>query len=212
MMKITRKAMSIFAMLFLLTTGSLHAQESDPAREAEHNALRALLAEVTQAINNKNIDQLGRYFANEFVFTAVDQTVLSDTASMKEYYRRMLESDDSPVTSFQVAPAAAVLTRFLDANTGYCYGTSKDTYTLRSNGKSVAMHSNWTALVVKDNGQWKIKAVHTGANFMDNPLIDSLKMLALRNQVIAAVIGILLGLGAGVLLGRRSVKSKRNNE
>ena len=210
-MKITGKAASILAMLLLLTTGSLRAQESDPALEAEHNALRALLAEVTQAINNKNIDQLGKYFANEFVFTAVDQTVLTDSAAMKEYYRRMLEADDSPVTSFQMAPEAAVQTRFLDANTGYCYGTSNATYTLRSNGKSVTMHSYWTALVVKEYDQWRIKAVHTGANFMDNPLIDSLKMLAVRNQLIAAGIGILLGLGAGALLGRRLGKSKRNN-
>jgi ketosteroid isomerase-like protein len=211
MVKMITRTASILGILLLVAAGTLCAQEADPAQEAEHNALRALTAEVTQAINNQNIDQLGKYLAEEFVFTAVDQTVLTDVASIKAYYDRMIEADDSPVTSFQIAPAAAVLTRFLDADTGYCYGTSEDTYILRSNGQKVSLPSRWTALVVKENGQWKIKAVHSGVNFMDNPVIDGLKMLARRNQLIAALIGILLGLGVGVLAGRKSAKGKGNN-
>ena len=211
MVKMIGKTTSILAMLLLWTAGGLRAQEIDPAQEAEHNALRALRAEVTQAINNQDISKLGEHLAEEFVFTAVDQTVLTDVASIKKYYDRMLKADDSPVTSLQMAPAAEVLTRFLDADTGYCYGASKDTYTVRGNGRTVVMPSRWTALVVKENGRWKIKAVHTGVNFMDNPVIDSLKMLAWRNQLIAAAIGILLGLVVGVLLGRKRGKDKGNN-
>lgn len=211
MVKIMGKPTNILVLFLLLTAGSLGAQETDPAQEAEHDALRALTAEVTQAINSQNIDHLGKYLAEEFVFTAVDQTVLTDVESIKQYYDGMLNADDSLVSSLQIAPEADILTRFLDVNTGYCYGTSEDTYTVRSSGQRVTMPSRWTALVVKENGQWKIKTVHAGANFMDNPVIDSLRLLAWRNQLIAAVIGILLGLGVGVLVGRRYGKSKGNN-
>ncbi len=212
MVKMMGKTTNLLVVLLALTAGSLRAQEIDPAQEAEHDALRALTAEVTQAINNQNINQLGKYLAEEFVFTAVDQTVLTDLASIEKYYDRMLNADDSLVSTLQIAPEAEILTRFLDANTGYCYGTSEDTYTVRSNGRTITMPSRWTALVVKENDRWKIKTVHTGANFMDNPVIDGIRMLAWRNQLIAAAIGILLGLVVGVFVGRKRGKSKGSNE
>ncbi|MEJ2111621.1 MAG: nuclear transport factor 2 family protein [Acidobacteriota bacterium] len=211
MMKAIGNATCILIMVLLITAGSLCAQEIDPVQEAEHDALRRLRAEVTQAINDQNFDQLGNYLAEEFVFTAVDQTVLTDLASMKEFYDRMLKGDDSLVSSLQIEPEAEILTRFIDANTGYCYGTSSDTYTVRSNDRTITIPSRWTALVVKENGQWKIKAVHAGVNFIDNPLIDRLKMLTWRNLSIAALIGILLGLGIGFLVGRNYGKRKINN-
>ena len=58
-------------------------------------------------------------------------------------------------------------------------------------------------VVVKEDGQWKIKAVHAGANFMDNPVLDGMKALMWRNQLLAAAIGALLGLGGGVLLAKK---------
>jgi len=211
MMKTKGRTTIILVILLLLTMGNLSAQETVPAQEADHEALRTIKDEITLAINNQDIDQLRKYFTEDFVFTTVDQTVLTDLASMKDYYDLMLKADDSLVSSLQMAPEAEIQTVFLDENTGYCYGVSEDTYAVRSSGQSVSMNSRWTALVVKESGQWKIKAVHVGVNFIDNPLIDSLKSLAWRNSLIAVVIGILLGLVTGVIVSRKLGKSKKAN-
>lgn len=201
----------ILGMLLLFTAGGLMAEEVVFDQEAEHEALRTLKAEVAQALEDQDVDQLRKYFAEEFAFTTVDQSVLTDLTSMKEYYERMLKAEDSLVTSIRMLPEAEIQTVFLDENTGYCYGTSEDTYTLRSTGQSVDMNSRWTALVVKEGGQWKIKTVHTGVNFIDNPLVDKLKSLAWRNSVIAVVIGIVLGFVIGWILRRKSGKSVKTD-
>ena len=188
----------------LLTAGSLTAQETAASREADHTALRALMADVTQAINDQDIDKMASCFTKEFVFTTVDQSVLTDTASLKEYYDRMLRQKDSPITDYAVVPKADVLTVFFDENVGYCYGTSDDIYTLRRNGREVPMTCHWTATVVKENGTWKMAAAHAGVDVLNNPVLDSVTMSLWLNRLIAAGIGIILGLGVGFLVARRT--------
>ena len=73
-------------------------------------------------------------------------------------------------------PKADILTRFIDANTGVCYGSSKDTYTMKS-GKVVEMNVRWSATVVKENGEWKVAIAHVGTDFLSNPVLDGVEKL-----------------------------------
>ena len=84
MRTIVRTARGILILL-LLAAGCLNAQGADPTREADHEALRALTANVTEAINKQDMDALEPYMAKDFVFTTIDQTVLTDVASIKAY-------------------------------------------------------------------------------------------------------------------------------
>jgi ketosteroid isomerase-like protein len=152
----------------------VRAQEAAPAtaeREADHTALRVLLVEATKAFNSQDLEALFSYFTKEFVFTAVDQTALTDVATAKSYYERMLHRPDSKVTSVTVEPSADILTRFTGERSGYCYGKTRDTYTVRSSGRKIVVDGRWTAVVVKEGDVWKVAALHTGVNFIDNPVI-----------------------------------------
>lgn len=188
-----KKMLVSLAAAALVLTFSGAARAVDPAplpdREADHAALRVLLAEAAKAFNSQDLEKLFSFFAKEFVFTTVDQTVITDLAAAKQHYDRMLRQPDSKITSVTVEPSADVLTRFTGEASGYCYGKTRDTYTVRSTGRKVTTDGRWTAVVVKEDGRWKVAAIHTGVSFIDNPVVAYQSLSVFRKA--------LLGLGIG---------------
>lgn len=177
-------------LLMLLPVGrAIAADGASDGRGEDHAALRALLTRVTQAVNDQNVDALTACFTKKFVFTTVDQSVLTDTLSIRNYYDKMIHVKNSPVTGYKVSPEADVLTVFIDGNTGYCYGTSDDAYTLRKGGRTVHMQCRWTATVVKEDGEWKMATVHTGVNVMDNTVLRVRTLSWWRKCLLAIGIG-----------------------
>jgi ketosteroid isomerase-like protein len=180
---------------------------ADDNREADHVALRALRDKVATAISKQDIKGLAFCFAKDFAFTAVNQTVLTNEAQMQEFFDRMFRSSDALVTSLKTEPKADILTRFLDANTGVCYGSSIDTYTMKS-GQVVEMNVRWSATVVKENGEWKVALAHAGTDFLNNPVLDGAKAVVKKIGVGAGLGGLLAGGVFGVMIGRcRKAKS-----
>ena len=112
-MKKTGGVGTAIVVTVLFAIGQATAQDVSAAREADHVALRTLMTNVTEAINNQDVDRLLTYFAKDFAFTAVNQTVLTNAASIKEFYGRMLTGVNSPVTSMKLNPTADVLTRLV---------------------------------------------------------------------------------------------------
>jgi hypothetical protein len=140
--------------------------------------------------------------AGEFVLTGVDQTIVISKAELKEYFSRMFETPDSLLTSIKIQPTASILTRFLSDNVGICYGTSTDTYTLKKGGDAV-MNSKWTATLIKENGEWRIAAVHAGADILNNPILNKSISLGYTFAAIGAVGGFALGLLLMIIVRRR---------
>jgi hypothetical protein len=155
----------------LLILSQVHSSEASGDREADHQALRELLVRATSAINTRDMDTLVTCLAEPFVFTLADQTVITNRAGLRAYYDRILDDPKTIVTKLATAPEADILTRFVAENTGYCYGRGVDTYTLK-NGHVVRIGNRWTGVVLKEDGAWKVCAVHVGVNFMDNPVLD----------------------------------------
>ena len=129
------------------------------------------------------------------------QTVLTNETQVQEFFDRMFRSSTALVSSLKTEPEADIPTRFLDANTGVCYGRSKDTYTMKS-GQVVEMKVRWSATVVKEGGEWKVALAHVGADFLDNPVLEGVKGFAKKLGLGACVGGLLVGLVAGWLMGR----------
>lgn len=198
------RASAVTLAILLCAGGSVTASGADESREADHVALRALRDRVTTAINKQDIKGLAPCFAKEFAFTAVTQTVLTNEAQVQEFFDRMFRSSDAPLASLKTEAKADILTRFVDANTGVCYGSSRDTYTLKS-GKVVVMNARWSATVVKENGEWKVALAHVGTDFLDNPVLEGVKRFA-RNLGLGAGVG---GLVVGLVIGRLIGRSKR---
>jgi len=200
-MKLNIKVLSL-ALVFVSSIGSsIVAFAADDNREADHVALRALRDKVATAIDKQDITALASCFAKAFAFTTVNQTVVTNEAQMQEFFDRMFRSSDALVTSMKTEPTADIPTRFLDTNTGVCYGSSKDTYTMKS-GQVVEMNIRWSATVVKENGEWKIAVAHIGTDFLNNPVLDGVKAFVKKIGFGAGLGGLLVGGLLGVMIGR----------
>lgn len=183
----------VFASLVGLAA---RADAAGDNREADHTALRALRTKAVEAINSQDSRALAACCTKEFAFTAIDQTLVTNEAQFNALFDRMFRAKDAPIASLKTEPEAEILTRFIDANTGICYGTTKDTYTMKD-GRIVVMNARWTATVTKEDGEWKVAAAHVGTDFLNNPVltlaVSFWKKLALGAGVISLVVGILLG-------------------
>lgn len=199
-MKMNRFAFLSLASLALhLGATSLLAVDD---READHVALRQLRDKVVTGINNLDSKVLAPCFAKDFAFTTVNQTVITNQAQFQNFFDHMFHSKDSLVTAMHTEPKADILTRFTDQNTGICYGSSVDTYTLRT-GESVTMNLRWTATVVKEDGQWKVAMAQAGTDFLDNPVLTRLGSFWKTVAISGAIGGLVLGAVLGVTMARR---------
>lgn len=194
-----KKNLVAAALIALLALSHLYAQDEEGARKADHEALRALRDRVTTALNTRDVPALRACFAEKFVFTAVDQTVLTSEQDVKNFLDKMFEGPAAIVSDMACQIEPDVLTRFIDVNTGYCYGGNKETYTMKG-GRVVTMQTRWSATVVRENGEWKVAAAHAGANFMDNPVLDQLKAVSARVLAMGLAVGLIAGVIIAVLV------------
>jgi uncharacterized protein (TIGR02246 family) len=198
----TTKVLPLLVLSFsFLTAGVLNIRAAESNREADHAALRQLRDKVASAINAADSNSLVSCFAKDFAFTTVNQTVLTNQAQFQEFFNQTFHSKDALVTGMKTEPTADILTRFIDENTGVCYGSTTDTYTLKSGG-DVTMHNRWSATVVKENGQWKVALAHVGTDFLNNPVLDRAASFAKKLAVGIGICGLVLGFVLGRLTGR----------
>jgi len=177
---------------------SLAALAAPTMQEQEHEQLRLLLKQVKTAVNEDNIDALIPLLDENFAITMVNQTLITNVAGLKEYFYKIFKAPDAPVKSVHIEPEADVLTQRIDSNTGIDYGHSTDTYTLRD-GRQIVLNTRWSATLVQQNGQWKIKLLHVGVDMLNNPILNATEQL----KYWWGVGGLLIGLVAGWWLRRR---------
>ena len=197
-----RNLIGALLLAFAIQTASwANAQPAGDGREADHVALRALKDKVVAAIDGQDMKALATCFAKDFAFTTVTQNVLTNESQMQEFFDRMFHGNDALITSLKTEPKAEIPTRFLSDNVGICYGTSKDTYTMKS-GAVVEMNIRWSATVLKENGEWKVATAHFGTDFLNNPVLDGMMAFWKKVIFIACPSGIVVGGVIGWLLGR----------
>ena len=169
--------------------------------EKDHEQLRSLLKKGTEALNQEDFAALKSVFADKFVFTTVDQNVFHDFKSMKSYFESLTKKQGAPVKKIVFKPTATGLTEIM-GDFGISYGTSDDEYQF-SDGDTRTMRSNWTALLKKQAGEWKVSSIHMGVNPMDNPIIDAAKGAIQKAAIGAGLIALLCGLAIGYFFARR---------
>ncbi|MBA2480917.1 MAG: hypothetical protein H0V44_09655 [Planctomycetes bacterium] len=189
------------ALAACLTTPETRAGESSIAgdREADHQQLRSLLVEMTTALNSADIAKLEGCLASKFDITFADQSHLTDVTALKAYDARIRQ--EKRVNAMVFAPVADAPTRFLGADAGVCTGTSTDTFT-GDDGSTFILTSRWTATVVREQGAWKLSAVHAGVNLLDNPVLAAVTSMIPKIAIASAAVAI-LSLVIGYLVGRR---------
>jgi len=176
------------------------AQEAD---HEIHQELRAVLATVQNAINSGNYDAMLPVISDNVRATTITQEVMSNRAEVSAYFRKWF-GPGGYLKHLDMHFNADALTELSpDKTWGLVRGSGIENYTL-ADGRQYSMKTRWTAVLVKEaDGKWRIRAIHIGTNFLDNPILDDAKSTAKRYVLIAAVAGVAFGLILGFAFGRR---------
>lgn len=186
----------------LLSGGALQAQQA--SQVADHEALRKLKADVVNAINTRNIDGIDVLLKRPFLATVVTQDSFTDAARLKAYFNNLFTRSFLRINRIQMDADADELAQIYTGTFAVARGSTKEMYEL-GDGRNFTIDGRWTATVIKEGGQWKVLAIHSGTNFLDNPVINAIE----RNMLYAALGAFAVGAPLGFLLGF-FVRRRRN--
>ena len=195
----------MFKKILLLVFLALFAfGAAEEPNHADHEELRALLRGVETAMNEQKYQDLKPYFHDHLRVTTINQDIITKPEGLEPYFRDWI-GEEKYVKSLKMKLTADDLTEFYgtgDARFGVVRGGGVEDYDL-TDGRRLEMQTRWTATVVKDGGKWKILALHIGANFYKNPIVDQFQKAAGTYGVGGFAAGILLGSVLTLLLTRR---------
>jgi len=184
----------------LLFTFPLFAQEAD---HEIHQELRAVLTTVQNAINSGNYDAMLPVISDSVRATTITQEVMSNRADVSAYFKRWFGQGGFLKKLDMHLNADALTELSPDKTWGLVRGSGIENYTL-ADGRQYPMKTRWTAVLIKEaDGKWRLRAIHIGTNFLDNPILDDAKSAVIRYASIAGVAGIVIGVLIGFLFGRR---------
>lgn len=192
----------IWIVLLVCLLLPVAAEEAD---HADHEELRALLKGVEQAMNSQKYNELLPYFHEKMRVTVINQDVVLKPEALDPYFKDWI-GDGKYVKSLKMALTADDLTEFYgsgESRFGVVRGAGVEDYDL-TDGRKLHMQTRWTATVVKQKGHWVILALHIGANFYKNPIVEELQGATKTYAAGALVVGLLLGgLGGAVLFRKK---------
>ncbi len=191
----------LLIILLLLFSGSALAAESN-GREEDHQQLRQLLEQASEAINRQDTVKLRSLLATEFVLTMVNQERMTEAAQLDHFFEQFFVGENAPLKSISVTPEADAPSRFVGDDVAVAYGHSDDIYVLKTGGE-IMIPALWTATLVRQEDGWKIRAFHAGVNLLDNPVLAAAQQTLWQMAAAGAVAGALLMLLLVRLLRRK---------
>jgi ketosteroid isomerase-like protein len=189
----------LIACLFL--TLPLYAAE-EPDHEI-HQELRGILITVQTAINSGNYDAMLPVLSKDIRATTITQEVMSGHEQVSAYFKHWFGPGGFLKKLDMTFTADALTELSPDKTWGVVRGSGMERYTL-ADGRQYDMPTRWTATVVKEaDGKWRLRTIHFGTNFLDNPILTEAKHAVVKYSAIAGGAALVLGLLLGFLLGRR---------
>ena len=190
----------LLACLLLLSLPLHAAEESD---HAIHEELRGILGTVQTAINSGNFDAMLPVLSKDIRATTITQETMSGHAEVSAYFKHWFGPGGFLKKLNMTFTADALTELSADKTWGIVRGSGMEQYTL-SDGRRYVMPTRWSATVVMEaDGKWRLRTIHIGTNFLDNPILSDAKRAVVKYAVMAGGGGLLLGLLLGFLLGRR---------
>lgn len=167
---------------------------ADDAREEDKKQLGALLRVVEQNLNDQDIDALVHHLSPDVTVTWLSGEITHGRDAVSAHLHKMLVGPDAVVAAYRAKPVGVGEPRFFD-DLALAFGTSEDAFKM-PNGFSFALHTRWTALSIKENGTWRVLALHLSSNVFDNDLIAQGKragwLIGLGGFVLGALLTLLL--------------------
>jgi ketosteroid isomerase-like protein len=131
-----------------LSTYTLICDDDLEARKAEAEAVMQVKIELPRAVQTEEADRFERILARDFVFRAKDQ--FYDRA---DYIRERVNNKDTVMT----ADYENVVLQFVG---DIAFLTYRNIVVMKPGGPEHTAHMTWADILVKENGQWKFRAVH----------------------------------------------------
>src|SRR5436305_14010218 len=159
------------------------------AAAADHGSrqeLRGILTAVQDAVSSGNYDAMLPVLSKDIRATTITQEVMSGRPEVSAYFKKWF-GPGRYLRKLDMRLVADALTELSpDRTWGVVRGSATETYTL-ADGRVYPMKTRWTATVVKDaDGKWRLRTIHFGTNFLDNPILDEAARDAKKYSVICA--------------------------
>lgn len=190
----------VFALALSVAAPVMAAEQV--GTEQDHEELRALMKVFSNGINRLDMSEAAPYLHQPFSGTAISQHFMATPQEIQSYFDDLFHGPKAVLKSVEIKPEVDELTEIYQGTFGVARGSNQETYEL-ADGRVYEMTSRWTATVIKDEGKWKLLAIHAGINFLDNPVLADVESLSTIYGAGGAGGGIILGGLVGFLLGRR---------
>lgn len=173
---------------------SAAAGRTKAAEDTAHADLRALRAEIIDAITKGDIDAVIKHVHPNVVVTWQNAEVCRGHQGLRDFFNR---TGKQAFKGYKVPPTPDELTILYGGDTGVSFGQTAAEYNLL--GKELELNSRWTATLVKEDGRWLLASYHISMNVLDNPLLNA----ASGTLYWAAGGTLVAGLIAGTLIAKR---------
>jgi fatty acid desaturase/ketosteroid isomerase-like protein len=197
------RLLSCIAILLGLS-GAAHAQNA--GTPADHEALRKLKNDIVSAINNRDMAAADALLHKPFLATVVTQDSFNDFGKLKDYFEGLYTRDHLRMKKITMEADADELSQIYQGTFAVTRGSTRERYDL-ADGRSFDLNGRWTAVSMKDGDAWTVLAIHSGTNFLDNPVLGAIQRSVLWFGAGGLAIGLLVGFAAGWFIRRRRVRA-----
>src|SRR5262245_17258907 len=183
----------ISPFLVALLSCPLPLQSAQEPDHEIHQELRAILATVQSAINSGNYDAMLPVVSQNIRATTINQEVMSSPQDVSAYFKRWF-GPGGYLKKLDMNLQADALTELTpDKNFGLARGSGLERYTL-ADGRQYDMKTRWTAVMAKESdGKWRLRGIHIGTDFLDNPILDEAKGAVTKYAAMAGIGGLVVG-------------------
>jgi hypothetical protein len=174
--------------------------------DAVHAELRALREALTKAVLEGDAETQLAHVHDNVVVTWQNNQVVRKAAGLKQFLGEMNAGDDRVFRGYKSPPTADEPTILYGDDIGIAFGSSVPQYKFL--GMEFELENRWTAMLVKDQGVWKLAAYHVSGNLVDNPVLNAAK----KSAYWAGGISLFVGLVLGRLFARKSQGDAPGNQ
>ncbi|MGD8568200.1 MAG: nuclear transport factor 2 family protein [Gammaproteobacteria bacterium] len=176
---------TIISLVLLLV---LFVPFSGSANDADRELMRKILADVEDGINTKDFSKIKDHLHHDVIITFQNAELTKGVSGAEQYMNKIFEGPAAILKSF-TTKATVDQPAIFYGNTAVAAGYTNERYEF-TDDMGFDLYTRWSATLLKENGQWKVIALHFSNNLFDNAILDKAK----QANYIYATIGFIAGL------------------
>lgn len=183
----------------IVSQGQALADAIDP-HAADREALIKVFHEMEAAINDQNVERMVAQMTPDATVTWLNGEVSRGHDQIRAYYQRMVKGPERFLDKYTTVAKIGAHARYF-GDVAVADGSMRDSFFPVARAP-FQLDSHWSSVSVKQDGQWKVAAMHLSANVFTNDLIAEAKSAAWKAGIGGAIAGLILGLLIGWLRKR----------